>query len=57
MDKQENQITSSPLIVINLGLEDFAKNLEIQGVKVIRVNWKPPAGGDPEMIEILDLLL
>ena len=53
----ENQLINQPLIVINLGLENFAKNLEIQGVEVIRVNWKPPAGGDKEMIDLLDQLL
>lgn len=57
MDKKENQIINQPLIVINLGLEDFAKNLEIQDVEVIRVNWKPPAGGDKQMIDLLDQLL
>ncbi|MBE0687479.1 MAG: fdrA domain protein [Anaerolineaceae bacterium] len=57
MDKVENQLIDQPMIVINLGLEDFAKNLEIQGVEVIRVNWRPPAGGDKQMIELLDQLL
>ncbi len=57
MVKVENQLIDQPMIVINLGLEDFAKNLEIQGVEVIHVNWKPPAGGDKIMIELLDQLL
>ena len=29
----------------------------IQGVEVIHVNWTPPAGGDPELMELLDQLL
>jgi FdrA protein len=42
---------------INLGLQDFATSLEIQGIEVIHVNWVPPAGGDPELMAILDELL
>lgn len=44
-------------IAINIGVYDFAENLQIQGVQVIHVNWAPPAGGDPELIELLDQLL
>jgi FdrA protein len=43
--------------VVNLGLQDFAASLEIQGAEVIHVNWAPPAGGDPELLAILDELL
>lgn len=42
---------------INLGLKDFAVCLEAQGVEVVHVNWAPPAGGDPELMAILDELL
>ncbi|HWU41270.1 MAG TPA: hypothetical protein VN203_26755 [Candidatus Acidoferrum sp.] len=44
-------------ITINIGVVDFAASLQMQGVEVIQVNWAPPAGGDPEMIELLDQLL
>jgi hypothetical protein len=57
MDEDTNKLISQPLVVINLGLDNFAKNLELQGVEVIKVDWKPPAGGDQEMIDILDHLL
>ena len=33
-----------PLRVINLGLEVFARELEAEGVTVIQVEWRPPAG-------------
>jgi FdrA protein len=42
---------------INLGLQDFAVHLELQGVDVIHVDWTPPAGGDPALMAILDELL
>jgi len=57
MSDQVNQLLNHPLVVINLGLDKFAQNLEQQNVEVVRVDWKPPAGGDQEMINILDQLL
>jgi len=51
------QLLSEPLVAINIGLDAFASNLENQGVDVIRVAWKPPAGGDQQMIDLLDQLL
>jgi FdrA protein len=44
-------------VAINLGLQDFAASLETQGIEVLPVNWAPPAGGDPELMAILDELL
>ena len=52
-----NELLITPLVVINLGLDKFAQNLEDQAVEVVRVDWRPPAGGDQEMINILDQLL
>ncbi len=44
-------------VVINIGVEDFARSLKDQGIEVIQVEWTPPAGGDPEMLALLDQLL
>ena len=41
------------LKVVNLGLELFAETLEQYGVTVVQMDWRPPAGGDPRLIEIL----
>ena len=41
------------LKVVNLGLELFAETLEQYGVAVVHLDWRPPAGGDPRLIEIL----
>lgn len=49
-------ITRAGISVVNLGLESFAKSLEEQKVGVIHVEWRPPAGGDPEKIKLLSLL-
>jgi hypothetical protein len=55
-DKLKELLDNGPN-VINIGVQDFADSLKVQGAEVIQVNWIPPAGGDPEMIELLDHLL
>lgn len=52
-----DRILTTPVAAINFGVEDFAENLEAQGAQVLHVNWTPPAGGDPEIIAILDKIL
>ena len=44
------------LKVVNIGIATFADDLESQGVRVARVDWKPPAGGDLEMLKLLEKL-
>ena len=57
MDNLINNLLSGPVVVINLGLKQFASSLEQQAVEVIQVNWTPPAGGDQEMMDLLDELI
>lgn len=45
------------MVVINVGIQDFGSSLEEQGIQVVYVDWNPPAGGDQEMIDLLDQLL
>ena len=45
-----------PLRVVNLGLEIFADELKNQNVPVTHVCWRPPAGGKPHLLEILEKL-
>ena len=52
-----DSLLQEPLVVINLGLKKFAESLEDQQVEVVQVDWVPPAGGDQEMIDLLDQLL
>ncbi len=49
-------LESTPVIV-NIGVHDFALSMQAQGAEVIDVAWSPPAGGDQEMIKLLDELL
>ena len=57
MQTKIDELLHTPLIVINLGLKKFSENLEEQKVEVIQVDWIPPAGGDKEMVDLLDQLL
>ncbi len=42
--------------VINVGLELFAESLQLQGVPVVSVDWRPPAGGKQHLIDLLGKL-
>lgn len=42
--------------VVSLGVGLFAEQLAAQGVPVIQVDWRPPAGGDPHLATLLDRL-
>jgi len=57
MKNEKQTLLGTPIVVINLGLDQFAESLEDQGVEVVHVQWSPPAGGDEEMINLLDKLL
>lgn len=55
-NKLEELLHQGP-VAINIGVVDFAETLQIQGIQAVHVNWTPPAGGDPELMELLDQLL
>ena len=57
MADKVNELLDRGPVVINLGVQDFAESLEAQDVEVVHVEWTPPAGGDQEMIDLLDQLL
>lgn len=41
---------------VNVGLGLFAEALRDQGAPVVDVDWRPPAGGDPELLAVLTRL-
>ena len=49
-------LRKKPLKVVNLGLEIFAEELRDQNVAVTHVRWRPPAGGKPHLLDILEKL-
>jgi hypothetical protein len=57
MTEQKTSILDQDIVAINVGLAQFAENLEKQGVDVLHISWTPPAGGDAEMLDLLDKLL
>ncbi len=55
-DGLRDTLLTAPLKIINVGLEGFAQDLERQGVAVVQVDWRPPAGGDPKLADLLSKL-
>jgi FdrA protein len=54
--KKINKLFEEDLVVINMGLDAFGDNLKKEGVKVLSMNWKPPAGGNKKLIALLEKL-
>jgi FdrA protein len=46
-------VLKKPLAAINVGLESFSANLKDQGAPYVQVDWKPPAGGNEKLMNIL----
>lgn len=42
-----------PLAGINIGLEIFHESLRYQGAKSVQVDWRPPAGGNEKLMDLL----
>ncbi len=57
MPEKIDELFKEPLVVINIGLKGFSDSLAEQGVDVVQVDWVPPAGGDKELMDILDKLM
>ena len=52
----KKSILTETLKVVNVGIKTFDDDLRSQGVEVVHVDWKPPAGGDIEMLRLLEKL-
>lgn len=50
------ELFRSKLVVINVGTRIFGDAVRDQGCKVVQVDWRPPAGGDAKMRDILEEL-
>ncbi len=42
-----------PLAAINVGLESFYDSLTDQGAAAVQMDWRPPAGGNEKLMDIL----
>ena len=45
------------VVVVNIGIKPFYEDLKSQNVRISHVDWEPPAGGDEEMVTLLDKIL
>lgn len=43
-----------PLAAVNAGLESFYDSLIAQGASAVRMDWRPPAGGNERLMAILE---
>jgi hypothetical protein len=57
MSESAKKLFSSKLKVINVGLEIFHDDLVSQSVKVVQVNFTPPAKIEKEYEDILSKLM
>lgn len=48
-----SKLFSEEVKVLNVGLMGFKESLGEQKVKNVHVDWKPPAGGNRRLMEIL----
>lgn len=51
-----NELFSSKLKVVNVGLETFHDANKHQKIECIHVDWRPAAGGNSKLLEILEKL-
>lgn len=53
---KEPNVLTAPLGVINIGLASFADDLRAQGVAMVELDWRPPAGGDARLAALLEAM-
>src|SRR5712692_9063829 len=53
---EARDLLAGPPRVVNVGLEQFGEALRRQDAPVVHVDWRPPAGGDPRLVELLTRL-
>ena len=51
------RLLGEKLKVINIGVQTFYESLKQQGIDVVHVDWRPPAGGDVKLANLLKKLL
>ncbi|MCL2563017.1 MAG: fdrA domain protein [Oscillospiraceae bacterium] len=51
-----NELFAKELKVVNLGVKSFYEDLKAQQKQVVHVEWKPVAGGNQRLADMLKLL-
>lgn len=49
----DDNVLPDAVRVVNIGLASFADDLRAEGVPVVQVDWRPPAGGNVRMAALL----
>ena len=57
MSQIKKNILEGPLIILNIGLKQFADALDQQDVTVQHLDWTPPVEQDEEILDLLDGLI
>ena len=45
---------AAPLAAVNVGLDSFYDSLVEQGAEAVQLDWRPPAGGDEQLMALLE---
>lgn len=53
---RDAKLFGQPLQVLNVGTPHFVESLAAQGAPVTHLDWRPPAGGDAELVAALERL-
>lgn len=54
--ESKSSVLNQEIRVINIGIERFSEDLKEANVPVIQMDWRPPAGGNKKLIDLLDRL-
>jgi FdrA protein len=54
MAKVDLGVLKNPMVGINVGLESFTESLAEQGAQAVHVDWKPVAGNNERLMNILE---
>jgi hypothetical protein len=56
-DKPDRPFFGERLVIANIGIRPFYDDMKKQKITVFQIDWEPPAGGERELVDILDKLL
>lgn len=51
-----DRLLKGPVRVVNVGLKGFADELRAREVSAVHLEWSPPAGGDSDLLDLLEKL-
>jgi FdrA protein len=52
-ETQTDKLLTSEVRVVNVGLREFARDLSACKIKVVHVDWSPPAVTNPKLASLL----